>query len=336
MQVNTTGRAITETIDVAGTQLKLDIPATPRFSFLLQNLNFDFGDFLEIRGDFRIGGDGSFSGTNLEVFVGRGPSTINGATNPDAIGILITNASIEFKNVDGSGWAIKVTGSLALLGLQGLTVQGTVSFEVNTSSNPIDVATGVTIAANRFSLTATGVKFSVAGVFELGGSLAISREPDGTLDLQLGPAYVMVTVCGTNVVKLGGFGTFQISPVTGFRLQTFKVTGFELFPSDSSPLTPTSSAAAPQLFLTADLGTYVDNTGTAPVNKPLRNASITAGQLGRRIDVVFNPVNKLDIRPETITDTGAGDRLCRSTGRRCPSTVSRPQCRASPTPGATP
>ena len=56
----------------------------------------------------------------------------------------------------------------------------------------------------------------------------------------------------------------MISPTAGFHMNSFKVSGFNLFPTASSP-----TLAAPgttSLFPTADLGTYGASA------KPLRNA----------------------------------------------------------------
>src|SRR4051794_40665553 len=95
--INTTGRAVTETITVNGVDISIVAakPTSPtdKFEFLIQDLAVSFGDILEIHGDFRLS-SGSFFGTNLEVFVGHGPSTA-----PGAIGILITNATVSYRNL---------------------------------------------------------------------------------------------------------------------------------------------------------------------------------------------------------------------------------------------
>ncbi len=72
--------------------------------FIVQDLDFNFGDILEIRaGQFALSGD-SFSGEGLEIFIGSGPSKLeNGDINPAAIGVLIRNASITFIKGTGAG-----------------------------------------------------------------------------------------------------------------------------------------------------------------------------------------------------------------------------------------
>ena len=116
--INTTPGAVLETMDVNGTEITINAP-TPGFTFLIQDVEVNLGGLLEIRGDFRVAG-GSFSGTGLEIFVGKGPST-----DPNAIGILITNATIEYRKVGAAGrglYALYATGTVTLLGLPGLTV----------------------------------------------------------------------------------------------------------------------------------------------------------------------------------------------------------------------
>ena len=145
--------------------------------------NFNFGDVLEVRGDFRARQRGAFSGQGLEIFLGKGPSLINGSPNPDAIGLLVTNASFDFQRL-GSGYALYASGTLALVGLDGLTVQGTVTFQINTTLQSQTVG-GHQINPNTFAFEGTGIVFSVAGVFTVSGNLSVTRQPNGTLDVSM-------------------------------------------------------------------------------------------------------------------------------------------------------
>ncbi len=58
-----------ETITVDGVQIPIKLSAGENFALLVQDLDFNFRDLLEIRGDFRLTGD-TFSGDDLEIFVG--------------------------------------------------------------------------------------------------------------------------------------------------------------------------------------------------------------------------------------------------------------------------
>ncbi len=70
--VNTTGGAVDEKVEVAGTTIDIVLAASPTFLFNVQNLDFDFGGLLEIHGNFSVG-SGIFQGFGLEIFIGKGP-----------------------------------------------------------------------------------------------------------------------------------------------------------------------------------------------------------------------------------------------------------------------
>ncbi len=289
--VNTTGVQVKQSVSVGTGSVSIDL--APGISFLVQDLDFSFGDILEIRaGSFSINGT-TFSGSGLEIFIGKGPSKrADGSLNPAAVGILVTNATMAFRNVPGVGFALRVTGTLSLVGLDGLTVSGSVTFEANTTTSDQSVPGHTPVlAAGTYRFTATNARFAVAGIFELTGTLGLTRSPSGDLDISLANAGLLIGIGGRDVARLTGFGAFSISPVTGFRLVNFKVTDFKLFPKAGDPALAAGTTAT--LFPTADLVT------------PLRNAVVTPGQLGGTITVIFNDPNGVGLRPETITDTDA-------------------------------
>ena len=123
-----------------------------------------------------------------------------------------------------------VGGQLKLVGLDGLNVSGDVTFQINTTSSAMTLGTH-NVAASTFSLTASNLDLSVGNpkIFEITGSLSVTRSADGTLGLAVQNAQVSVNVNGTPVVSVGGSATFTISPVSGFHMQTFSVGGFSLF-----------------------------------------------------------------------------------------------------------
>ena len=139
---------------------------------------------------------------------------------------------------------------------------------------------------------AANVRIAVAGIVDIRGTLGLTRAPDGTLDIVLAQASVLVSIGGTDVARLSGYGAFTISPVSGFRLTSFRVDDFSIFPQNATD-GATPGTAAPVLFPTADLAS------------PLRNAVIRAGTVVSTIDVVFNDVNAVGLRPATITDVDA-------------------------------
>ena len=199
---------------------------------------------------------------------------------------------MAFRNVPGVGFALRITGTLRLIGLDGLTVSGDVTFEANTTTTDQTVpGYAPALVAGTYRFISANTVIGVAGIFQLSGTLGLTRAPSGDLDITLANAGLLVAIGGRDVARLTGYGAFSISPVTGFRLVNFKVTDFKLFPKVGDPaLTPGTTAT---LFPTADLVT------------PLRNAVVTPGQLGGTITVIFNDPNGVGLRPETITDPDA-------------------------------
>ncbi|PYQ02014.1 MAG: hypothetical protein DMF83_24450, partial [Acidobacteria bacterium] len=306
---NTTGAAVHETIDVNGRVLVLDLDASPTFSFEVRDLDFNFNNLLEIRGNFHISGN-AFSGSGLEVFIGQGPSLLaDGTPNPDAIGVLITNAHIDFQTgfpSAGGGpsqYVLVASGTIALVGLDGLVVQGTVTFQVNTTPQPHTVG-GQNISANTFSFVGTGVKFSVGGVLEITGGLAITRQPNGVLDVSISNAEIGVTVDNKKVFTIKGSAAFTMGSAGGFRLKTFSVSDFSIFDQTAGPVTSATGAngatTTPTAFPTADLagpfnGAVVvasDFLPPAPPSQPTRPY----------IDVRFNDPNGVGLREASILD----------------------------------
>ncbi len=120
--INTTTGPVHTKVVVNGVEIAIDLDTTG-FTFLIQDVDINLGGLFEIRGDFRLSA-GAFSGSGLEIFIGSGPSLIDGALNPDAIGVLITNATISYQSFGATAaeglYAIYVTGTVTLLGLPGL------------------------------------------------------------------------------------------------------------------------------------------------------------------------------------------------------------------------
>ena len=62
------------------------------------------------------------------------------------------------------------------------------TFRVNTGSMGVDLANPgsgpatINIPAGSFAFTGTGISFKVGTLFELAGNLAVTRQPNGTLE----------------------------------------------------------------------------------------------------------------------------------------------------------
>jgi hypothetical protein len=105
-------------------------------------------------------------------------------------------------------------GQLALVGLDG-SGERTVTFRSNTSTvaQPVQGPNGtVNVAANTFQFIGSDVKFGVTGVLEVTGTLALTRQPNGTLDIALVNAGVSIFLGGDDpAITLNGNAAFQIS-----------------------------------------------------------------------------------------------------------------------------
>ncbi|CAB5080406.1 hypothetical protein D3OALGB2SA_510, partial [Olavius algarvensis associated proteobacterium Delta 3] len=305
--INDTGRDILETIDINGQTLVIDLRADQDFVLLVQDLDFNFNDLLEIRGNFAFGGDGSFEGEGLEVFIGQGPSLKDdGTPNPDAVGVLLTNASLAFQRYTGDAqYTLYASGTIALVGLDGLQIEGTATFSINTTPQVRTIATpggDQSIGPNSFLFIGSPVSFRVPGVLDITGALAISRKPSGVLDVSIASASVTVTVKDQEVFSISGNASFSIGGADGFRLQNFKVDGFSIFGQDAGLLAGGGVAAlaaedgdadpVPLAFPTADL--YAPFNGAVVVGSGFR----TAGY----VDVLFNDPNRVGLNTVTILD----------------------------------
>ncbi len=189
---STTTPTVHESVTVNGVVIPIDLDSTG-VTFLVQNADFNFLNLLEIHGNFQIQSNGSFKATGLSIFVGKGPYTVNGNPNPDAIGLLITNAAVSFQRAgaDNSAgtYTLYAKGTIALVGLDGLQVSGTVELKINTTETTKTIAdptvtTGATLSipGNAFDVTGTS-PFAVPGVLDIGGTIHVTREPTGVLDI---------------------------------------------------------------------------------------------------------------------------------------------------------
>ena len=324
-----------DTVDVNGTSVRLasaaGTAAAPAIAIGLEDAKFDFGGIVEIQGNFTISGNGDFTATNLTVFIGKGPYG-----QPGAIGVAVTNASVHFHKFDATTYVLSVAGTVALVGLDGLRVSGTATLEVNTSttdcSGSAPVACGGVggIAAQTFSLLVSGLHLGVPGVLDIGGTLAVTRQPNGTLDLVIANADVLVAANGQGVIELKGYAGFSISPLTGFRLSGFKVSDFTLFPTtlpstfttgSTGAATGSTAAPVPTQFPVAHLASPLNGGITTAAAFLAGNDPACGGQAC--VVVTFTDPNKVGLNAATITDAAAEIELW-SNGTKLTATLGTP------------
>ena len=138
----------------------------------------------------------------------------------------------------------------------------------------------------------------MAGVLSIDGTLILSRQPNGTLDITLANTLITVTVSGTNVFRLAGNASFTISPATGLHLVNFKITGFDLFGVAGLDI-PTGAGTTPQGGPAAGAGVPPVTLPVAHLADPVAGAVILPAALDH-VDVVFTDLSGVGIDPNTI------------------------------------
>ena len=263
LEVNTTGQNVDQVVTVNGTAIPIKIDAGTTFAVVVQDVNLNLGNLVEIKGNFVLSSS-AFSGTGLTLFVGSGPyDNADGSPNPNAIGLVVNQASLNFHlaGTDKSAglYALSATGSVALVGLDGLNLTFTsVTFKINTTGQRLSPTDGTSTAADAidpytFSLVVTGVHLKVGSVLDISGNLAVTRDATGVLTLTIAGAAMTITVGSTQVLSIGGNASFTIDPATGFHLVSFNIGTFSLFgapgidagAATASALFPTASASLP-------------------------------------------------------------------------------------------
>jgi hypothetical protein len=104
-----------------------------------------------LTGNFTVQTDGAmtlYGARNVEIFLGSLPSgsslrDANGVLNPDAIGLLVTNASlglVKWATAAGAPakYAVYAYGEASFVGLDGLTVSGSITVRLNNSGLALD------------------------------------------------------------------------------------------------------------------------------------------------------------------------------------------------------
>ena len=273
LRFNNTGTAIDQTVTVGGQPMEIQFGSGEGnvFSVAVDGLTFNVGNFVTIQGNVSLGSytladstaAQSFAGTGLSVFLGQGPATLaSGATNPLASGILISGATVGVIQI-GSGscatYAFVASGTATVLGVNGLTLTGTVTVAFNNTGKvlnetltvPGSSGPGVTVAFTgpnpgavqliggqlgllgqtlsgnfAFSTDAAGVSIAATGVSLSLGCGAVSVTGASGL-LQIGAGGLAGTISGTVALSVPGVslgGTYTVSVNTGIAPVSSSVT----------------------------------------------------------------------------------------------------------------
>ena len=219
LRVNKSGQGdIDETIQIGAKPVRFRFGPTETnvFAVSISDLTLRIGDFITVEGNVAFA-NGQFAGSGLKVFLGEGPATLaNGDLNPLATGILLTNATIGVVQI-GAGYAFVGTGTVGIIGVDGLTISGTVSVRVNTTgqivNESIEMAGGTSVVV-AFDTPAVVKSFQVLngqlGVLgqTLSGNFGFDQTAAG--DISIAASNVALSLGGGVVTLSGGTGALLI------------------------------------------------------------------------------------------------------------------------------
>ncbi len=276
LQLNTTGGAVNQTVTVGGQQIPIQYGADQGSLFAVSVstvVDYNLGNFVTVSGTVTftsttVNGStaNTFAGTGVTIFIGQGPAYLsNGAINPLATGILISNAQVGFIDFSsGPTYALSATGTATVLGVPGVTFSGTVSVTFNNTGAaiaaspslgfPNDVALGTTGSPEESFSIPTG-QLSVLGQ-TLSGSFSFAPLPGGGVavsasgaSLALGGGALSVTNGnGTLVLGSGGIaGTVSGSLSSTLSAVSFSGLFAVQFNTSTAPVTASTQAASFEL-----------------------------------------------------------------------------------------
>jgi hypothetical protein len=315
LRINTTGGAVDQTIDVNGTTIIVRFSATETgFSFFASDIKITIADFVSIEGSVVFSGN-AFAGEGIEIFVGQGPyRNDDGDVNEDAIGVLLTNAKIGLVRFDGGTYALHAEGTISFVGLDGIMVSGTGIIDVNNSGQAVNQTLNIPNTDRsvtvRFTTTAMvtsfigSIELNIANILEIGGTVSFGKKPTGQVSVGLAGAYVRITVDGQEYFEIGGSASFTIGGVEGFKMESFKVNGFQIFGQVGID-TPATDAMV--LFPTADLALTSFGKTTVELGKlgylVYERSDIDGLSSDKRyIDVTFTDPNGVGLNENSILD----------------------------------
>ncbi|HTD68791.1 MAG TPA: hypothetical protein VK846_19895, partial [Candidatus Limnocylindria bacterium] len=154
LQINTTNLNVDQTISVGGENIaiKFTAPNEKQFvRFAILNASIEFPPYFKLSGDFtvqNVGDETLYGARNVEIFLGFVPDggsfrDENGNIKAGAIGLLVTNATIGVIKMNTSTpgvtkFAAYAYGETALIGLDGLTIQGAITVRINNTGVALD------------------------------------------------------------------------------------------------------------------------------------------------------------------------------------------------------
>ena len=220
IRVNSTGFDVNESVEVDGRTLEITIGAATTWQVSVSDMTVQIGDFVVIEGSISIQ-PGVVAGTGLRIFIGRGPAFLGtGGINPLATGVLVTDATIGVFTDSAGKHALTATGTVQLVGVDGVTLAGTVAIRYNDTGAAVDKTIAIAgstdapvvvkFAGNETSFSLTGARIGLLGQ-QLTADLAVEKAANG--DLLIGIANGSIDLGGS--VGLNNAGGVVLVTSTG-------------------------------------------------------------------------------------------------------------------------
>ena len=137
----------------------------------VSNASINIDNIVTLTGNFQVTSEPGMDligASNVTLFLGEGPLTIDGAPNPNAIGIEVTNAEIGVVKMTSTGtYAVFAYGQAQLVGLSPLGVSGSIAVWINQTGQAINetvpLPPGSTPVVRPGRLPVGGVRGDVRG-----------------------------------------------------------------------------------------------------------------------------------------------------------------------------
>ncbi len=326
LQINTTSTTVNQTVSLAsGGSLQINVPANT-FALGISNASINIDNIVTLTGNFQVTtepGMTLYGASNVTLFLGEGPLMINGALNPNAIGIEVTNASIGVvKETSTGAYAVFAYGQVALVGLSPLSISGSIAVLINQTgqsldvtvplpsgstpaSVPVDFQSGAFLEEFAAGYDSNGqvdptqlLTISASQVFTIQGAVQFTETSTGQVNVNVPTASVNITIPDANgnfpstpTFSINGSAQFTIGGGQGFQLQSLQVNGFSIFGVNATIATPSTALRAP----------------TATLSYPYDGQVIDVNQLNKQgyIEVHYNDVNNAGINVQNILN-GSG------------------------------
>ena len=155
LRFNNTGLAVDTTVLVGDELVGLSFANDQNvYAVTLGGFTLDIGGVVTIEGDVTFTSQGDynvFAGENMTLFVGEGPLNKDGARNPDAKGLLVSDATIGLVKKDGK-YALSAEGQVSVVGISGLSLSGPISISYNGFNQLVDEAVAIAGTAKQVAV----------------------------------------------------------------------------------------------------------------------------------------------------------------------------------------